>query len=206
MVVGDILPDWLGDADLGTVPSWLAVGSLILAYVVFRRDRRNVERSQVALVSAWGEGDYEIKLPGEADVKQATIFMHVRNASELPVIVKQLAYEVRTRWLVEDREQQSMLRVYKPVDAPEPVRAFPHDLQLGPAETKDLSPFEVNVEHLAPDGSRQLDIVGGVTVKVAWLLIRTGGRRWVVKPDVRGGRAKRARWWWRPEEFMPSKW
>jgi hypothetical protein len=208
MVNGAIVPDWLRDVDMATA-GWLwAAGSLLLAFVIFLRDRRNAERAQVELIGAWGEGEYEIKPPGGGDVLQATIYTHLRNASELPVVVKQLAYNVHTRWSVEDHGRPSkLLQVYKPVDATEPHRAFVYDVRLAPGETKDLTPHEVNLEHLAPGGSRQLDMVGGVRVQVAWLLvIDTAGHRWVIEPH-KGGRAKKVRWWWRrSDEFMPAGW
>jgi hypothetical protein len=132
--------------------------------------------------------------------------MHLRNASELPVVVRQLALEVHTRWFHEVEEHQA-LRVFDLVDAREPLRAFPENLQLAPGETKDLTPFEVNLKHLAPEGSNQLAWPNGVTVRVAWLLlIDNAGRRWVVKPHT-GRRARLVhRWWRRPEEYMPTKW
>jgi hypothetical protein len=191
--------------DWGTVPGWLAAGSLILAFVIFLRDRRNAERSQVDLVGAWGEGTHELIAPGEAEVIQATINLHLRNASELPVTVKQLAHEVHTRWFHEVQEH-SVVRVYDLVDAAEPLRAFVNDLQLAPGETKELGPYGFNLAHLAPDGSNQLAWPNGVTVRVAWLLlIDNAGRRWVVKPQ-KGRRARRVLRWWRPEEYMPAKW
>jgi hypothetical protein len=209
MVTAEILPDWLGDVDLARAGLLWAAASLLLAFVVFLRDRRNAElAAEVDLVEAWGEGDYELKPPGGGDVVQATIYMHLRNASTLPMVVKQLGYEVHTRWSVEDREQPSkLLRVYKPVDAAEPHRAFVDDVQLAPGETKNVTPYEVNLEHLAPQGSRQLDLVGGVKVQVASLLvIDSAGRRWVVNSH-QGGRAKRVRWWRRRSAaFKPATW
>jgi hypothetical protein len=202
MVTGEILPDWLDDVDLGTAPGWLGAGSLILAFVIFLRDRRNGERSQVDLVGAWGEARYLRVSPDKADiVDPVTIQMHLRNASELPVIVKLLAYEVHTRWAVRESEYS-----WEVIDAAEPSRAFVPDVQLAPGETKDIPPHRLDVTDHAPKGSNQLDIVNGVTVRVAWLLlIDNAGRRWVVKPH-KGRRARQARRWWRPEEYMPAKW
>jgi hypothetical protein len=148
--------DWdMVDWDWGSVPGWLGAGSLILAFVVFYRDHANAERSQVDLVAAWGEGDYDVRMPGEAEVVEAAIKMYLRNASELPVVVKQLAYEVHTRWYVEDREQP-MISAWDLVDASEPHHSFVYDLQLAPGETKELPPNKVNLAHLAPEVSRQL--------------------------------------------------
>jgi hypothetical protein len=69
---------WLGDLEWGNVPAWLGAGSLILAFVVFMRDRRNDDRSQVDLVGAWGEPEYQVAMPGTAEVVKATI--HIRSA------------------------------------------------------------------------------------------------------------------------------
>jgi hypothetical protein len=191
--------------DWGTVPGWLGAGSLILAFVVFNRDHANAERAQVDLVAAWGEGDYDHRMPGEAEVVEAAISMCLRNASELAVFVKQLAYEVHTRWYVEDREQPMIS--WDLVDASEPQHLFVDDLQLAPGEAKELPPIKVNLAHLAPEGSRQLAFPGGVKVRVTWLLlIDNASRRWIIRP-LGGTRAHRIKWWWRPDQkSMPRKW
>ena len=192
--------DWAGDMDWGTVPGWLGAGSLILAFVIFRRDRRNAERSQVDLVGAWGEGAYELVKPGEGEDSKATISMHLRNASELPVVVRQLAYEVHWRWLLRVKEHP-VAPVHDEGDAAK--RGFFEDVQLAPGETKDLTSRAFD---LSRRGSRKVVPFGGVTVQVSWLLmIDNAGRRWVVKPN-KGSRATRVRRWWRPGEYMPHKW
>jgi hypothetical protein len=211
VVAGDLVPDslddvleWVGEADWGSVPGWLGALSLILAFVIFRRDRQNADRSQVDLVGAWGEATYGRRAPDTKTPIQdltATVHMHMRNASDLPVIVKQLAYEVHTRWAVKESDYS-----WKIVDAAEPIRAFVYDIQLAPDETKDLTPSEHNVAHLTPTGANQLDMINGVTVRAAWLLvIDTAGRRWVVEPH-KSGRAKKVRRRWRPREYMPQEW
>ena len=114
-----------GDMDWDTVPGVLAGAS-------FLRDRRNADRSQVDLVGAWGEASYgHVRPDSVAPLDPVTIYMHLRNASELPVIVKQLAYEVETHWAVKDTEYS-----WEMVDAAKPTRAFVNDVQLAPGETK----------------------------------------------------------------------
>jgi hypothetical protein len=99
-----------------------------------------------------------------------------------------------------------VLRAFEPVNGSEPFRAFVDDVELAPGETKDVTPFPVNLAHLAPEGPRQLWWPGGVTVRVAWLLvIDNASRRWVIRPH-RGKRAHRVLRRWKPDEFMPRKW
>jgi hypothetical protein len=47
------LPALIKDLDWGSVPAWLGAGSLLLAFVVFLRNRGNAERAQVDLIGAW---------------------------------------------------------------------------------------------------------------------------------------------------------
>jgi hypothetical protein len=90
--------------DLGTVPSWLGAGSLLLAFVIFFRDRGNSDRTQVDRLGTWFTEKYERRVPGlskdQGRVEEAAIEVHVRNASDLPLHVVQLAYEVRTAWMI----------------------------------------------------------------------------------------------------------
>jgi hypothetical protein len=53
----------LDDLDCGNVPAWLGAGSLILACLVFMRDRTSSERAQVDLVGAWATVEYERSAP-----------------------------------------------------------------------------------------------------------------------------------------------
>jgi hypothetical protein len=46
---------------------------------------RQRERAQVDLVAAWGEGDYDHRMPGEAEVVEAAIKMYLRNARNSPL-------------------------------------------------------------------------------------------------------------------------
>ncbi len=91
----------LDDLDWGNVPAWLGAGSLILAYLVIMRDRTSSERAQVDLVGAWTTVEYERSAPDVSPrVESGMVTGHVRNASELPVRVAQIAYKVESRWMV----------------------------------------------------------------------------------------------------------
>lgn len=201
------LPD-LSPAWWGTVPEWLAAGSLIIAFAVFRRDRVNAERRQVDLLGAWATATYERREPSAERVEACRVVGHIRNASELPIRIKQIAYRVETSWWVPDHPQTgSSIDVWVAQPGAGPYRSFQNDLEpLPPGETRKL-PFDVNVAHLAPPDAVQLGLADGVTPFVDWLLvIDNAGRKWEVRPET-GRRAKQVtRRWRRSDEHMPQEW
>jgi hypothetical protein len=136
-------------------------------------------------------------------VEEATIQVHVRNASDLPVQVIQLAFEVRTRWTV-PIEPQGPVPAHVATPGDGCVQLFLDDFRVPPGETLDM-PSPVNVAHLAPEGAVQLWPIQGVTATASWLLVIDNvGRRWIVRP--RQGRAKRWRWYRKRQEYWPRRW
>jgi hypothetical protein len=193
--------------DWGNVPSWLGAGSLLLAFGIFIRDRWNTDRAQVDRVGVWFTETYERRWPGlgqdQARVEEATIEVHVRNASDLPVNVVRLAYEVRASWMV-PTEPQSLVPVHVITAGDGCVQQFLDDFRVPPGETLNM-PSPVNVAHLAPAGAVQLSPIRGITAAASWLLVIDNvGRRWAVRP--RTGRAVRRRWYRRSEEHWPRRW
>ena len=194
-------PPSLLDLDWGSVPAWLGAGSLLLAFRIFWRDRSNAERSQVDLVGAWGTTEYERRSPDAPErIEQVTVHLFIRNASELPVEVAQLACDLETRWLVPDGEL-----AYRPVAGVQPHRCFIDRIVVAPQYTWDGS-YDFNIEHLAPENAVQLDLIRGVVAVIRWLLIiDNAGRKWEVRPGS-GTRARRVRWYSRREEYQPAWW
>ncbi|MDX6254228.1 MAG: hypothetical protein QOJ11_562 [Frankiales bacterium] len=66
---------WLG-WDWGTVPAWFGAGSLLLAWYVIIRDRREKRRAQAVKVSAWLEQEI---------AEDNIVHLVVRNASDEPI-------------------------------------------------------------------------------------------------------------------------
>jgi hypothetical protein len=70
------------DINWGDVPAWVASlltgGSLLLGFWILLRDRRNTDRAQIDRFAFWVEG-------GRPDRHTASILIHVRNSSNLPV-------------------------------------------------------------------------------------------------------------------------
>ncbi len=195
--------------DWGNVPAWLGAGSLLLAFTIFIRDRRNSDRLQVDRVGVWFTETYERRMPGVGEdqgrVEEADIQVHVRNASNLPADVVQLAYEIRASWMVPDAPPESPVPAYAVTAGEGRVLQFLNDFRVPPGETLDL-PSRVNIAHLAPEGAVQLSPIQGVKARATWLLVVDNvGRRWVIRP--RAGRARRwRRYRRRREEHWPQGW
>jgi hypothetical protein len=160
--------------------------------------------------TSWGRGQPLPTRDGRLGINRALPKerYHLRNASQLPVRVVQVAWRIESSWSVEDKAQSHYpdgVGVWTTVDGSRPDRSFHNGVQVPPQGTVDL-PFEINVEHLAPEGASQLATDKGLAVHVEWmLLVDNAGRRWEVRPE-KGGRAKRVRPWWKPQEYMPRDW
>jgi hypothetical protein len=88
---------WIADLDYGNVPGWIAAFSLLLAFRIFRLDRRATERTQVDLIGVWFKVDYERTFsPEAARVETGKFIRFVRNASALPVEIVQIAFSIHT--------------------------------------------------------------------------------------------------------------
>ena len=89
----------LGGAFLASGAGRVARLRDLLPGIVGRRSCAQVDR-----IGVWFTETYERRFPGLSQdqdrVEEAGVEVHVRNASDLPVDVVQLAYEVRTRWMV----------------------------------------------------------------------------------------------------------
>jgi hypothetical protein len=181
----------------------LGAVSLVLALTIFLRDRINAERAQVDRVGPSATVlDYTGHLLDAPGVSaRATAQVTVRNASDLPVHVAQVAYVLRTNWAVPQADGASILTPGADVQW---FIVPPFD--VAPQHVWTSAPTEQDLSHLAPEGATQLSLGDGVTCEIAWLLIRdNAGRRWEVRPGI-ARRAKRIRWYSRPKEFQPLLW
>lgn len=200
----------------GNVPAWLGTVSLILAFRIFLRDRGNAERKQIDQLGVWFDTEYTIKAPwSEHSLEPVRIVAHVRNASDAPIEVAQLAYAVHTRWCVPDDENWTMPDGVEPPPAAPGVwvvedgigaiAAFVEEFRVPPQDTVD-SQHVVHVDNMAPKGARQLAIPNGVKASASWLLvIDNAGRRWQLCPG-QAGRARRIRWYSFHSDFYPKGW
>ena len=201
-------PDW------GSVPAWLGAGSLLLAYRVFLRDRANAERAQVDRVGVWGVAGYERRSPTDAArVETGEVRLYVKNATDLPIEVRQVAYEIHTNWMAPDLTQ---LPPTAPGEDPKPPHVwleeagtrpqqyFVERIRVAPQETWEHQ-TEINFAHMAPNGASQPALFHGVVCQISWVLVvDNAGRRWELRPTV-GQRARRIRRY-RPREYQPRPW
>ena len=79
----------------GTVPEWVAAGSLLLAFRIFLKDRATADRAQVDLVGIWAD-----RPASTAD--RVWVQMNVRNGSQQPIFVEALDFELRSYWRLPD--------------------------------------------------------------------------------------------------------
>jgi hypothetical protein len=204
------------DVDWGTVPTWIAgvAGgiSLVLALSIFLRDHINAERAQVDRIGPSRKVSYPWRALDVPELAaQATAEFTVRNASDLPVHVAQLAFVLRTKWAVLDTDQPAVksgaLDVWTPVPGTDAFWSIFAPFDVAPQEVWTSGPKEQDLSHLAPEGATQLWLGGdGVKCDIAWMLIRdNAGRRWEVRPGI-ARRAKRIRWYSRAKEFQPPLW
>jgi hypothetical protein len=196
------------DLDFGTVPGWLAAFSLLLAFYIFRRDRRTSERAQVDLIGVWLEVDYDRATPTETPrVETGRFTRFVRNGSALPVEISQIAFSIHTKWMVRDIEQwRDELGVWATKPGTGALKMYGGPVRVPPGETWNSGPQEVNFAHLIPEHADQLDFVDGMSYEIHWvLLIDNGGRRWEVRP-MAGGSARRITWWSRRRRDYPVEW
>jgi hypothetical protein len=167
------LPD-LGDVDWGSLPAWAGAVSLLLAFRIFWRDRTNAERVQVDLIGTWWTIEHYPRSPDE----EAGVRLYIRNASQLPIEVVQLAYEVHGRWRVPSGSHSWRL-----VAGVNPRRNFLEVLRpVAPEETWNSS-NPVNVADTIPEEGARLDPLESVRCVIVWLLlIDSAGRRWELQP------------------------
>lgn len=86
--------------DWGNVPSWLAAGSLLLAFRIFLRDRSNNVRSQVDKLGVW------LDISTDSNLKsQASVTWHFHNSSDSPVRIVQWAARIDTIWQVKPSDE-----------------------------------------------------------------------------------------------------
>ncbi|MGW4678781.1 hypothetical protein ACWEOS_10020 [Micromonospora taraxaci] len=189
--------------DWGNVPGWLAAGSLLLAFRVFLRDRTTSERSQVDLLGIWWEIDRPFRFAGEPIIEEVRFKTFVRNGSDLPIEVTNVAWKVKTRWMMPEGDSGEPWGNY-PGNAPIAWAIEPADrsteLHLGPLRVPPQKTIEGEwqvcpLADLTPEGADQLDFSpDGVHFALEWAVVTdNAGRRWLTKHQ-QGRPARRIRW------------
>jgi hypothetical protein len=95
---------WIGQAQLGTVPAWFGGASLLLAVLLFMRDRRRDDRALIDKVAIWPTVAYDQTLTALVDAAKRNdgtqVKLTAKNASDLPVDVHAAVVEVTSQWRV----------------------------------------------------------------------------------------------------------
>lgn len=204
---------WLDKAEWGTVPAWFGGLSLLLAFVLFFRDRRRDDREQIDKVAIWLTTAYEPQFfgaDGKIDrIEEVEYTLHTKNANDVPIDVHAVAFDIRTWWTVPQEHPRHddgtpVAYLYEPGTVPN--RHFTGRFLLPPDGSLPEQAQKTHIGHHAPESATQLAPADGVRANVRWFLaIDNAGRRWEVRPGI-GKRARRIRWYSRRRAYYPSGW
>jgi hypothetical protein len=191
----------------GTVPAWFGGASLLLAFMLFLRDRRRDDRAQIDKVAVWmvPTWDPTLALRDPQRVVEPTEEIHYRifakNSNDVPIEIAHAAFTIETKWLVPTGDLASRV-----IDGTEKSRLFQDGYLLAPGEQREQPAQLFYVGHQAPAGAKGLTVGGGVKCWVQWFLATdNAGRRWEVRPG-QGKRARRLRWYSYGRRWYPVDW
>jgi hypothetical protein len=174
----------------------------------FLRDRARSDRTQVDTVGIWGMIKRDPALPGGRRVDDVEIKIHIRNASELPIEVIQMAWTLQTQWLIpsEDHPYPEVM-VRRSMKGKPDVMRFLGAVGVAPQETFASQWYPTNLAHTAPaDDTLLLFFSEGVKCVISYALITDNAdRRWEVR-QRQGKPAKRIRWYSRSGPHYPVDW
>lgn len=194
--------------DLGNVPSWIGAGSLLLAFRIFLRDRSRSDRAHVDKVGIWGDIERGVVLPGGPRNDDVKVQIHIRNATELPIEVHQVAFTFHTRWGIPVGDApEPIVRVRQYVPGKADVMRFMGPVGIAPQTTWEGQWTPVNLTHTAPADDAELYFFSdGVKCVITYALITdNAGRRWEAR-QRQGKPAKRIRWYSRSGAHYPVEW
>lgn len=203
--------NWLGETSenlqYGTVPAWFGGASLLLAFVLFLRDRRRDDREQIDKVAVWmvPSWDPTPALRNPKRVVEPTEEIHYRifakNSNDVPIEIAHAAFTIETAWRVPTGDLVSTM-----VAGTEMSRLFQDGYLLPPGEQREQPDQLFYVGHQAPAGATGLTVNGGVKCRVQWFLATdNAGRRWEVRRG-QGKRARRLRWYSYGRRWYPADW
>jgi hypothetical protein len=199
----------MGFPNWGDVPEWLAAGSLLLAFRIFLRDRARSDRAQADKVGIWGKIKRDPSFLSGQRVDDVEVQMCIRNASDLPIEVIQIAWTLQTRWGIPfgDNKPYPELPIRQYVKGKADVMRFLGAVGAAPQETWQSQWYKVNLTHTAPaDDAMLLIFSEGVKCVISYALITdNAGRRWEVR-QRQGKSAKRIRWYSRSAPHYPMEW
>ncbi len=201
----DWLTTWLDKAQYGTVPAYFGGASLLLAFILFYRDRRRDDREQIDKVAVWVIPDWDRAFHGSdrkvEPTEEVRYRVSAKNSNDIPIEIAQTAFTIETSWWV-----LSGPLSLQSVAGTEPCRLFQDSYLLPPGEQREQPEQPHYVGHRAPVGATQLDPLAGARCQVQWILaIDNAGRRWEVRPG-QGKRARRIRWYSHGRPYYPVAW
>jgi hypothetical protein len=196
-------PDW------GSVPAWLGAVSILIAFRIFVRDRRNADRTQADRVGTWFEVDRELVFPPQPRIDTVKIRINIRNGTDLPIEATQTTWTIDTKWGIPSKpiNDPNGPTSWRIIPGHKDPHKFTDPIMVAPQSTWIGDWQEFNLSHTAPDSAKFLDPLSqGVRPRLVYQLITdNAGRRWHTR-HTRGRPAKRIRWYSRSAPHYPVHW
>lgn len=180
------MPNFLTAFDWGNVPAYFGGLSLLLALRIFQRERTAKERSQVEQVGIW----VSVRLSREHHFPSVFLTSHIKNASNLPVTVHYIHYEIITEWSKRVGEETlHVTRGKRTSEVGVGVGLVPPGSQEDHGEGIGLG-----VDDHSPGPGYEPDSPRPARAIIRYALVTdNAGRRWSVRPNR--DTAKRVRWY-----------
>jgi hypothetical protein len=133
--------------------------------------------------------------------------MKVRNTSNLPLEVTQVAWEISTAWMVPNQRNGKEVFSWTQMAGTEARRHFTNSIEIPPEATKEMRIDNYIVTDMRPSEAIHLSTTNeGLRCRVKWLLVTdSANRRWYMHPG-KGRRARRFRWYSRRYSNYPFGW
>lgn len=166
--------------DTGSQVGIASVPLVVVLTVLGAWAERARERS-VDLVGVWAD-------PPVTALGAASVRINVRNGSELPIKVEELAFELRSKWELPPVRLRESDDLYVNLQMGTPSQFLIGDVGRVPPRETWSREYKVDLAAVAPEDSKSLYHVWCVIERVG--LVDDAGRRWWVHPS-RSGRVKR---------------
>ncbi|WET76888.1 hypothetical protein P3102_22555 [Amycolatopsis sp. QT-25] len=170
--------------DWGNVPSWFTAASFSAAAYVIFRDRTHKRRQQLDSTGFWGEVTSGTFMQSGEERTQITPILYIKNASNLPVYVISVDYEVFA--ILADLQKTSGYRKPRPLH----FKGNLSHATIPPGETKEIVGSSNIITGRYIQSKIQMDDESTMTAAMIVKEVRVqdnSGKTWKVHPRTGSG-------------------
>ncbi len=173
----------MGALDWGTVPAWFSGGSVLLAVLVYLRDRREKRLEQVECIGYWGDfTDKDWKVEAFGETQNLVVLaprMTLTNTGSLPMKIARVEYTMHYRWLV-PHEQGGGPGPWSEGKSCLAKGAW-GDATIPPSG--EIKPYTPGISVERPEKGAVIDHLGRRLAFDEILVVDGKGRRWQIRPE-----------------------